>query len=110
MSALTIQNFPPEMLAQLRDRAARSGRTVDEELIFAVERSLKRYIQTISTALEDEGEKEIFTDEHVLATRPADSDTGPCAFERPVSGPAVDVPVGGERLPAFPIILDSTAE
>ncbi|HUR53602.1 MAG TPA: hypothetical protein VMZ71_05705 [Gemmataceae bacterium] len=41
MSALTIQNFPPELLAQLRDRAALSGRTVEEELISATGRGLR---------------------------------------------------------------------
>lgn len=84
MSALTIPNFPPEMLAQFRDHAARSGRTVEEEIIFAVGQ--------------------------VLATKPADADSGPCAFDRPVTGPTFQVAVGGERLPALPIILDPTAE
>lgn len=41
MSTLTVPNVSPEMLALLRDRAARSGRTVEEELLSAADQTLR---------------------------------------------------------------------
>jgi hypothetical protein len=41
MNTLTIPNVPSELLAQLRDRAAHSGRTVEEEVLSATERGLR---------------------------------------------------------------------
>jgi hypothetical protein len=85
MNSLMLPNLPDHLLTQLRARAEKTGRTVEEEAVSALGQGLG-------------------------VERPGDADTGPCAFERPLSGPTVLVPVGGERLPALPVILEPTAE
>jgi hypothetical protein len=75
MATLTITNVPAAMLAALADRAARSKRTVEEEVLSMIEDS-------------------------VLA-RPGNDDTGPLDFPRILNGSemTVKVRVAGERLP-----------
>ena len=52
MTALTISNFPDHLLTRLRDRADKTGRTVEEQLISAADLWLQTPPETQAAAEE----------------------------------------------------------
>jgi hypothetical protein len=94
MPTLTIENVPDEVMERLTRSAADRNVPVGAEVIRLLERGLSAPAPNGRPAAGDE----------------APTLTGRCDFPRPLAGPTVRAAVGGERLPARPVILEPTPE